>query len=407
MGLNQSSRLKAHTAAPWLDSPNGGILIVRLTRVHLYLLGGVLLFVIGPMVFSQPDPNGRGRGGKGGQRGTRMGPDPNAFWDQLAQGKDSININEVQFPPQMAFFADRMRQGWADFLQKKGITNGIMTKELFLAQREEAKLAWQGGGKGNKGMKMRGMPQGGASGAAPGSPPADPKEEDAKLEEEARRWFTALDKNKDGVLDREEARTIPALRDFDRYDLNRDGKISVDEWVEAYKDEQGRRGRGSRAVVIQGSQAAQEKEEEKRPVVYRVGKLPKELPPWFAQYDTDKDGQVGLHEWKAAGRATIEFLSMDANGDGFLTVEEVLRFQKANKAKNGTNAQGGPGGGMRAQMGPRGTGGIPGAGIGGRGGLRPTGGTPTMRTPPGGNGGAAAGPGIGGGTAEQEDDEEE
>ncbi len=69
-------------------------------------------------------------------------------------------------------------------------------------------------------------------------------------------------------------------------------------------------------------------EEEKRPVVYRAGKLPKELPPWFAQMDEDKDGQVGLYEWKKAGRSLNEFQAMDLNGDGFVTVEEALRYMK-------------------------------------------------------------------------------
>ena len=37
--------------------------------------------------------------------------------------------------------------------------------------------------------------------------------------------------------------------------------------------------------------------EDNRPTVYRVGSLPQGLPSWFAAYDTDQDGQVGLYEW--------------------------------------------------------------------------------------------------------------
>jgi len=159
------------------------------------------------------------------------------------------------------------------------------------------------------------------------------KEQDIKIEEEARRFFVMLDRNKDGVIDREEARRVPTLRDFDRYDLNLDGKISIDEYIEAYRDEQGRRGRGSRAgeAILPGTDQPPP-EEEKRPVVYRAGKLPKELPAWFGQMDEDKDGQVGLYEWKKSGKPITGpdgFLSMDANGDGFLTVEEVLRYLRA------------------------------------------------------------------------------
>jgi hypothetical protein len=64
------------------------------------------------------------------------------------------------------------------------------------------------------------------------------------------------------------------------------------------------------------------------PIIYRPGKLPDNLPPWFKELDTDRDGQVGLYEWKAAGRPVNEFVAMDQNGDGFLTVEEVLRHQR-------------------------------------------------------------------------------
>lgn len=64
-----------------------------------------------------------------------------------------------------------------------------------------------------------------------------------------------------------------------------------------------------------------------RPTVYRAGKLPKGLPPWFEQLDTDKDGQIGLYEWRKAGKSLEEFAEIDANGDGFITFEEALRFR--------------------------------------------------------------------------------
>ena len=56
--------------------------------------------------------------------------------------------------------------------------------------------------------------------------------------------------------------------------------------------------------------------------------MPKELPAWFEEADKDKDGQVGLYEWKASGKSVSEFMAMDLNGDGFITAEEVLRHQR-------------------------------------------------------------------------------
>ncbi len=78
--------------------------------------------------------------------------------------------------------------------------------------------------------------------------------------------------------------------------------------------------------------------EDKRPTVFRANNLPKQgLPTWFAQLDTDKDGQVGLYEWKNAGRSQSEFQTWDLNGDGFITVEEAMRMFKT----QGTNVAGG------------------------------------------------------------------
>jgi Ca2+-binding EF-hand superfamily protein len=364
------------------------------------LLVGLLLAVIGPMVLSQ-DPRQGGFGGRGGGFGGKRGGggmfgDPTAFWDQVAQGKDSINVNDVQFPPQMSFFADRIRERWSNFLQTKGITNGIMTKELYLESSEQARRDMQarfGGGKFG--------PPGGGMGGPGGGTSADPKAEAARIDDEARRTFAFLDRNKDGVIDREEASQSRALRDFDRWDLNKDGKISVDEYIEAHKAEQARRmmggpgggrggfgpGGGGPGPVI----SDEIPEEERKAIVYRAGNLPKELPPWFAQLDTDNDGQVGLYEWKAAGRPVIEFLSMDANGDGFLTVEEVLRFQRMTNKNNPKSQQGGANG-PAAAPGDQGDGapggGAPEQGPGMQGGRRQRGG-------PGGGGRQRGGPGGG------------
>src|SRR5205085_918923 len=76
-----------------------------------------------------------------------------------------------------------------------------------------------------------------------------------------------------------------------------------------------------------------DKELAMRPVVYRYGKLPtKELPSWFVELDTDKDGQVGLYEWRGK-RPLKEFKEYDLNGDGFITAEECLAVQKVQDGK--------------------------------------------------------------------------
>src|SRR5262249_39674756 len=126
---------------------------------------------------------------------------------------------------------------------------------------------------------------------------------------------------------------------------NKDNAIHLTEFTAYYKDRLARRGGWGNGQWGQDGQAAPP-EEEKRRIVYRVGKLPPELKtvaPWFEELDKDKDGQVGLYEWKAAGKSTKEFLTMDKNADGFLTVEEVLRFHKLSAKKDDKKDGAGPG----------------------------------------------------------------
>jgi hypothetical protein len=75
-----------------------------------------------------------------------------------------------------------------------------------------------------------------------------------------------------------------------------------------------------------------------QPVAIRYGKLPPGLPAWFLEYDTDKDGQVGLYEWRQQGRPIAEFGPMDRNGDFLITPEEMLFFLAAQARERNTDA---------------------------------------------------------------------
>src|SRR5262249_9488493 len=193
-----------------------------------------------------------------------------------------------------------------------------------------------------------GAPQG-AAGAGPGGPGANP---DAFAEI----LFRRFDKNGDGVLNYDEMpENLRAERD--KWDENKNGLIDLNEFKKFFRARTDRiraelaanagiqTTPGADAGTLPGlptGPASVEGEAQTR-VVYRAGKLPKELPAWFAQYDTDGDGQIGLYEWKKTGRPLSEFKAMDRNGDGFLTVEEVLRFQADQNKKNGTmTASSGP-----------------------------------------------------------------
>jgi hypothetical protein len=78
-----------------------------------------------------------------------------------------------------------------------------------------------------------------------------------------------------------------------------------------------------------------------KPLVYRTSNLPKELPAWFKQIDLNQDAQISLYEWKTANRSLEEFQRIDRNNDGFLSVDEVLRYEAARKAGPAMMARGG------------------------------------------------------------------
>jgi Ca2+-binding EF-hand superfamily protein len=315
---------------------------------------------------------GRGGGGWGGQ----MNMDPNERWNQMTGGKDVWTRASITDQRQTFFFDMIARQ--------LNITNGQITKQQYLDFSTQMRQRFQGMGRGmgpggvqqgaqpnNAAPGAGGAPQGGAGGFDPNA--------------FAELLFKRFDKNGDGVLNYDE---MPdnLKAEKDKFDTNKDGMIDLNEFKEFIKarGEQMRNemgmGNGASAGagggMMPGLPMAPAKlpdEEEPKRVVYRAGKLPKELPPWFQQIDKDGDGQIGLYEWKNSGRPLDEFFKIDKNGDGFLTVEEVLRYVADQNKPNG--------------KGPASPGGSPGASAGGP----PGGGS---AGPPNGNGG---GPRNGGG----------
>lgn len=366
---------------------------VRMTRYQLFLLGWVLLMVVGPAAFTQ-FPGG-GFGGKGG--GGKMKMDPAAFFNMYSGGADTFEVAKAQIPEFLTRFepAEKTKERMMAFLQKKGVTNGVMTRDLFSEytqesfremgrRRAEQNFQKMSGGKDSfdvntvqlpqemtwresaeqvkarmkeflekKGVKDGRMTQelyqeyndgrfrefgermkrGDKGGDRP---PAS----DAEIEQRAREQFDAIDTNKDGKLTLEEVQAAQQQRvrgsriaeSFDKYDTNKDKAIDFEEYKAYVKDRMASRDQ-NRENKEADPGAPPAGEEDKRPTVYRFGKLPKELPTWFGELDTDQDAQVGLYEWKKAGKSVKEFLEMDTNGDGFVTAEEMLRYQKAQAKK--------------------------------------------------------------------------
>jgi hypothetical protein len=62
----------------------------------------------------------------------------------------------------------------------------------------------------------------------------------------------------------------------------------------------------------------------------------KELPSSFTDRDFDRDGQLGLYEWREWDRTRVdEFFFFDRNGDGFLTPSELASIEGPSEGDNG------------------------------------------------------------------------
>jgi Ca2+-binding EF-hand superfamily protein len=160
-----------------------------------------------------------------------------------------------------------------------------------------------------------------------------------ELTEKAAGLFHKLDQNRDGFLSPDEM-SDELVGQYRRWDLNHDGAVSLDEYVHYYHAylnwvadgvasgeiplKLGKGGSKSETTPVSKPVKTPRLVPPEAPP--KVENKPVPLPAWFAQLDTDGDGQIGLYEWKAAGRRVADFVAMDRNGDGYLEADEVRQF---------------------------------------------------------------------------------
>ncbi len=308
----------------------------------------------------QFQPGGGGfQPGGGFSRGGGM--DPEAQWQmmlKLTGGTDTVDFSRV--PPD----TQKMIRGMSERMGTQPLPeSGVWSKGQFIdfATRNQE--------------IVRARTAGGQPGAAPGAPPVmqygpggqpggygqpggfqmqpgqfGPPGGKGMSDEDAVRRFRDSDKDQDGKLSPEEA-SRTTRENWQEVDVNRDNFVDLDEYrgyiarrfgPNAQQNQPGLpmqpgygqpqfggdfRGTGEGGPPgFGGPGRRDEKKDDFTNVAIRFGKLPPGLPDWFAEYDQDKDGQVNMYEWRTVGgKAVAEFRDLDANGDGFIAPQELIR----------------------------------------------------------------------------------
>jgi len=267
---------------------------------------------------------GQSRSQAQGGKGFSMNPDD--IFNKYANGKEVIVMSELDAQTQ-----ERLKRlaGFMGIPITEKITRDEFKKHVggVTAMMQSGALPFKGfGGGGAPPSDTQGPPTGDPKGG-----PRSPSDRESAIEA----VFRKMDKNNDGTLSADE---VPEnmQREREEYDKNHDGFIDLAEF-KAFaavvrpprESDPSRSGSDRPRTDTSETRKSETPAEEIKPTIYRIGKLPKDLPEWFIRLDKagDCDGQVGLWEARYEKSVMDEFTKYDLNGDGLLTAEEVLKYK--------------------------------------------------------------------------------
>jgi hypothetical protein len=175
-------------------------------------------------------------------------------------------------------------------------------------------------------------------------------ETDRKLRDVAKNVLQKYDRNKNGVLEKDE--WSQAKSDYKSADRNGDDIITLDELTAYYilrsrsRSDSPAAG-SSTSVSSPSSSAASSKPQQQPSYRFRTPSergLPKGLPPWFFDDDLDKDGQVSMAEFASqwTDEKAAEFQQYDLNQDGYITTEECVKSLKLQASASSTTGRSRP-----------------------------------------------------------------